>query len=79
MKFFSSDKDVPITSAVVPSAKIFKVVVAGIPDGESKPASGAVGTELREALRQLDLLLQAPGFQLQVGMLSDVAFTAEFS
>ena len=77
MKFFSSGKDVPITSAVVPSATIFEASVVGIPDGESKPVSGAVGTEIREALRQPDLLMQAPGFQLQVGTRSEAAFTAE--
>ncbi len=61
MKFIDSDTNFPISSAVVHSGKIFEAVVTGIPDGDSKPVSGGAGPEMREAFRQLDLLLKEAG------------------
>jgi len=61
MKFIDSDKEFPISSAVVHSGKIFEAVVVGIRDGETKPVPGGAGAEMREAFRQLDLLLKEAG------------------
>jgi 2-iminobutanoate/2-iminopropanoate deaminase len=61
MKFIDSDTNFPISSAVVHSGKIFEAVVTGIPDGESKPVPGGAAAEMREAFRQLDILLKEAG------------------
>jgi len=61
VKFIDSDKAFPISSAVVHGGKTFEAVVTGIPDGESKPVPGGAAAEMREAFRQLDLLLAEAG------------------
>src|SRR5436190_24133982 len=61
MRFIDSDMEFPISSAVVHSGKIFEAVVTGIPDGQNKPVAGGAGAEMREAFRQLDLLLKEAG------------------
>jgi len=61
MKFIDSDKVFPISSAVVHAGKTFEAVVTGIPDGDSKPVPGGAAAEMREAFRQLDLLLAEAG------------------
>ena len=61
MKFIDSDTEFPISSAVVHSGKVFEAVVTGIPDGSRKPVEGGAGAEMREAFRQLDLLLAEAG------------------
>jgi 2-iminobutanoate/2-iminopropanoate deaminase len=61
MQFIDSDREFPISSAVIHSGKTFEAVVTGIPDGQSKPVPGGAGAEMREAFRQLDLLLKEAG------------------
>lgn len=61
MRFIDSDTNFPISSAVVHSGKTFEAVVTGIPDGASKPVAGGAGAEMREAFRQLDMLLKEAG------------------
>jgi 2-iminobutanoate/2-iminopropanoate deaminase len=61
MKFIDSDREFPISSAVVHSGRVFEAVVTGIPDGQSKPVSGGAAAEMREAFRQLDILLKEAG------------------
>ena len=61
MRFIDSDTAFPISSAVVHSGKTFEAVVVGIRDGETKPVPGGAGAEMREAFRQLDLLLKEAG------------------
>lgn len=61
MKFIDSDKEFPISSAVVHGGRTFEAVVTGIPDGHSKPVAGGAAAEMREAFRQLDLLLKEAG------------------
>lgn len=61
MKFIDSDTEFPISSAVVHSGKVFEAVVTGIPDGSRRPVEGGAATEMREAFRQLDLLLAEAG------------------
>jgi enamine deaminase RidA (YjgF/YER057c/UK114 family) len=61
MRFIDSDRGFPISSAVVHSGKVFEAVVTGIPDGASRPVAGGAAAEMREAFRQLDLLLEEAG------------------
>lgn len=61
MKFIDSDAVFPISSAVVHSGRMFEAVVTGIPDGQREPVPGGAGAEMREAFRQLDLLLAEAG------------------
>ena len=61
MLFIDSDRAFPISSAVVHGGRIFEAVVTGIPDGQSKPVAGGAAAEMREAFRQLDLLLKEAG------------------
>jgi 2-iminobutanoate/2-iminopropanoate deaminase len=61
MKFIDSDTNFPISSAVIHTGKVFEAVATGIPDGESKPVAGGAAAEMREAFRQLDLLLKEAG------------------
>ena len=61
MRFIDSDTKFPISSAVVHSGNIFEAVVTGIPDGSSRPVPGGAAAEMREAFRQLDLLLKEAG------------------
>ena len=61
MQFIDSDREFPISSAVVHSGRVFEAVVTGIPDGSHAPVSGGAAAEMREALRQLDLLLGLAG------------------
>jgi len=61
MKFIDSDTTFPISSAVVHSGNVFEAVVTGIPDGAPRPVEGGAGAEMREAFRQLDLLLAEAG------------------
>lgn len=61
MKFIDSNNRFPISSAVVHTGKVFEAVVTGIPDGQSKPVAGGAAAEMREAFRQLDLLLAQAG------------------
>lgn len=61
MKFIDSDTEFPISSAVVHSGKVFEAVVTGIPDGSRRPVEGGAAAEMREAFRQLDLLLAEAG------------------
>ena len=61
MRFIDSDTAFPISSAVVHSGRMFEAVVTGIPDGQNKPVPGGAGAEMREAFRQLDLLLKEAG------------------
>jgi enamine deaminase RidA (YjgF/YER057c/UK114 family) len=61
MRFIDSDKQFPISSAVVHSGRMFEAVVTGIPDGSRTPVTGGAGAEMREAFRQLDLLLAEAG------------------
>jgi enamine deaminase RidA (YjgF/YER057c/UK114 family) len=61
MRFIDSDTKFPISSAVVHSGRIFEAVVTGIPDGHSRPVPGGAAGEMREAFRQLDILLKEAG------------------
>jgi enamine deaminase RidA (YjgF/YER057c/UK114 family) len=61
MQFIDSSTTFPISSAVVHSGRTFEAVVTGIPDGQSQPVPGGAAAEMREAFRQLDVLLQAAG------------------
>jgi len=61
MQFIDSDREFPISSAVVHGGRVFEAVVTGIPDGSSSPVAGGAGAEMREAFRQLDLLLAEAG------------------
>ena len=61
MRFIDSDAEFPISSAVVHGGKVFEAVVTGIPDGSREPVPGGAAAEMREAFRQLDLLLAAAG------------------
>jgi enamine deaminase RidA (YjgF/YER057c/UK114 family) len=61
MRFIDSDKAFPISSAVVHSGRMFEAVVTGIPDGSRTPVQGGAGAEMREAFRQLDILLAEAG------------------
>ena len=61
MRFIDADTKFPISSAVVHGGKIFEAVVTGIPDGSSTPVPGGAGAEMREAFRQLDILLKEAG------------------
>ena len=61
MRFIDTDTSFPISSAVVHSGKVFEAVVTGIPDGASRPVEGGAPAEMREAFRQLDLLLAEAG------------------
>lgn len=61
MRFIDTDTSFPISSAVVHSGKVFEAVVTGIPDGASRPVEGGAAAEMREAFRQLDLLLAEAG------------------
>ena len=61
MRFIDSDREFPISSAVVHSGKVFEAVVTGIPDGSHAPVAGGAAAEMREAFRQLDLLLAEAG------------------
>jgi enamine deaminase RidA (YjgF/YER057c/UK114 family) len=58
MRFIDSDRDFPISSAVVHGGKTFEAVVTGIPDGRREPVPGGAAAEMQEAFRQLDLLLK---------------------
>lgn len=61
MKFIDADVTFPISSAVVHSGRVFEAVVTGIPDGAPGPVEGGAAAEMREAFRQLDLLLAEAG------------------
>jgi len=61
MQFIDSSTNFPISSAVVHSGRVFEAVVTGIPDGHDKPVPGGAAAEMREAFRQLDLLLTEAG------------------
>ncbi len=61
MRFIDSDNEFPISSAVLHSGKVFEAVVTGIPDGSHHPVAGGAAAEMREALRQLDVLLAEAG------------------
>lgn len=61
MRFIDSDTNFPISSAVVHDGRIFEAVVTGIPDGARAPVPGGAGAEMREAFRQLDILLEEAG------------------
>lgn len=61
MKFIDSDTAFPISSAVVHGGRVFEAVVTGIPDGHAGPVPGGAAAEMREAFRQLDVLLAAAG------------------
>ena len=61
MQFIDSSTTFPISSAVVHSGRTFEAVVTGIPDGQSQPVPGGAAAEMREAFRQLDVLLQLAG------------------
>lgn len=61
MRFIDSDREFPISSAVVHNGRVFEAVVTGIPDGSRAPVPGGAGAEMREAFRQLDLLLKEAG------------------
>jgi len=61
MQFIDSSQTFPISSAVVHSGRIFEAVVTGIPDGQNTPVAGGAAAEMREAFRQLDVLLQQAG------------------
>lgn len=61
MRFIDSDKQFPISSAVVHSGRMLEAVVTGIPDGSRTPVPGGAGAEMREAFRQLDILLAEAG------------------
>ena len=61
MQFIDSSTTFPISSAVVHSGRTFEAVVTGIPDGQKTPVPGGAAAEMREAFRQLDVLLQAAG------------------
>lgn len=61
MRFIDSDREFPISSAVVHGGKVFEAVVTGIPDGSHTPVAGGAEAEMREAFRQLDLLLAEAG------------------
>jgi enamine deaminase RidA (YjgF/YER057c/UK114 family) len=61
MRFIDSDREFPISSAVVHGGKAFEAVVTGIPDGSQAPVAGGAAAEMREAFRQLDLLLAEAG------------------
>jgi len=61
MQFIDSNSGFPISSAVVHSGRTFEAVVTGIPDGHDKPVPGGAAAEMREAFRQLDLLLKEAG------------------
>lgn len=61
MQFIDSNTDFPISSAVVHSGRVFEAVVTGIPDGQRKPVTGGAAEEMREAFRQLDVLLAQAG------------------
>jgi len=120
MKFIDSSTTFPISSAVITQGRLLEVVVTGIPDGSNQPVAGGAAAEMREAFRQLDLILaeaglarthiasarlylqhvnrdiaavnevyreyfaahppcrRAYGVDLQVGMLVEAAFVAEF-
>jgi enamine deaminase RidA (YjgF/YER057c/UK114 family) len=61
MQFIDSDTSFPISSAVVHNGRVFEAVVTGIPDGASRPVEGGAAAEMREAFRQLDILLALAG------------------
>jgi enamine deaminase RidA (YjgF/YER057c/UK114 family) len=61
MQFIDSDTNFPISSAVVHSGRVFEAVVTGIPDGQRTPVAGGAAAEMREAFRQLDVLLAQAG------------------
>ncbi len=61
MRFIDSDRDFPISSAVIHNGRMLEAVVTGIPDGSRAPVPGGAGAEMREAFRQLDLLLAEAG------------------
>lgn len=61
MQFIDSSTTFPISSAVVHSGRTFEAVVTGIPDGQNTPVAGGAAAEMREAFRQLDVLLQHAG------------------
>jgi 2-iminobutanoate/2-iminopropanoate deaminase len=61
MQFIDSNTDFPISSAVVHSGRVFEAVVTGIPDGQRTPVAGGAAAEMREAFRQLDVLLALAG------------------
>ena len=45
MRFIDSDREFPISSAVVHGGKVFEAVVTGIPDGSHTPVAGGVEVE----------------------------------
>lgn len=61
MRFIDSDSGFPISSAVIHNGRMLEAVVTGIPDGARAPVPGGAGAEMREAFRQLDLLLAEAG------------------
>ena len=61
MQFIDSSTTFPISSAVVHSGRTFEAVVTGIPDGQNTPVAGGAAAEMREAFRQLAVLLQLAG------------------
>jgi enamine deaminase RidA (YjgF/YER057c/UK114 family) len=61
MRFIDSDREFPISSAVIHNGRMLEAVVTGIPDGARTPVPGGAGAEMREAFRQLDLLLADAG------------------
>jgi 2-iminobutanoate/2-iminopropanoate deaminase len=61
MQFLDSDPSFPISSAVIHNGRVFEAVVTGIPDGASRPVEGGAAAEMREAFRQLDILLSLAG------------------
>lgn len=65
MQFIDSSSTFPISSAVVHGGRVFEAVVTGIPDGQDKPVPGGAAAEMREAFRQLDVLLRAAGVDRQ--------------
>ncbi|MEX0670194.1 MAG: hypothetical protein WD060_07045 [Pirellulales bacterium] len=61
MRFIDSDREFPISFAVVHGGKVFEAVITGIPDGSHAPVAGGAAAEMREAFRQIDLLLAEAG------------------
>ena len=61
MRFIDSDRAFPISSAVIHNGRMLEAVVTGIPDGSRAPVPGGAAAEMREAFRQLDLLLAEAG------------------
>jgi enamine deaminase RidA (YjgF/YER057c/UK114 family) len=61
MKFIGSLSDFPFSDAVIHNGKVLETVLTGIPPGKEEPVTGGVAMEMREILRQLDIVLQQAG------------------